>query len=281
MKKIIFYIKFRIVAEIFGLWNYRFANATGNRCFIDRAAGSGRSTRILVEFSKFRQQRKSTSTSDTSVMSAHAARGHIIVQWLLPLVFSVLLISTSFADEQVDWVSSLADFAEELGHQPSPSRVDRKKRTDLHLAADLHLAGLARALIATGADVNAKDKDQNTPLHTAATSNNSEVAEILIEAGADIHALDEDDFTPLHSAAVVNAVEVATVLIEAGADVVARDKYDATPLHVAAYYDAQKIAQALINAGADLRAKDRYDWTPMALAENAGNFEIMRMLEFE
>ena len=281
MKKNIFYIKFRLVAEIFGFWNYRFANESGKRCFIDRAAGSRRSTQILVEISKFYQRIISTSTSDTRVMSAHAARGHIIVQWLLPLVFSVLLISTSFGDEQVDWTSSLAEFAEELGHEPSPSGVDRKKRTDLHLAADLHLAGLAKALIATGADVNAKDKDQNTPLHTAATSNNSEVAEILIKAGADIHALDKDHFTPLHSAAVVNAVDVATKLIEAGADVVARDKYDATPLHVAAYYDAQKIARTLINAGADLRAKDRYDWTPMALAENVGNFEIMRMLEFD
>ena len=281
MKKKFFNINFGITAEFFDLWCFSFTNEARRSCFVDKATDNGGSTRILFEKSNFGQQRISTSTLDTDVLSAHATRSHAFTQWLLPLLFSVLLVGTSFADEQVDWTSSLADFAEELGHQPTPDKVDRKKRTDLHRAAELHLSGLAEVLIAAGADVNAKDKKHNTPLHTAATANNSEVAAILIEAGAELNALGEDHFTPLHSAAVVDAADVAATLVEAGADVVARDKYDATPLHIAAYYDSQKFAATLIEAGADLQVKDRYDWTPMSLAENVGNFEIMRMLEFD
>lgn len=281
MNKNLFNNKSRVFANFFSFWCYRFAFEVRNPYSVDEVTENGNSTRIPVEFSNDNQESTSTLTSISCVMSASTNFGHRFAQWLVPLALSVLFVGTSFADEQVDWTSSLAEYADVLGHQPSPSKVDRKKRTDLHRAAELHLPGLAEVLIAAGADVNAKDKKKNSPLHTAASANNTDVADLLIQAGADIQALGEDEFSPLHSAAVVDAAEVATTLIAAGADVVARDKFDATPLHIAAYYDSQKTAETLINAGADLRAKDRYDWTPMSLAENVGNFEIMRMLEFE
>ncbi|MDP6527160.1 MAG: ankyrin repeat domain-containing protein, partial [Kiritimatiellia bacterium] len=58
--------------------------------------------------------------------------------------------------------------------------------------------------IATGADVNAKDKDMYrgaTPLHPAAALGHKEISELLIANGANVNVKNEAGYTPLHLAA--------------------------------------------------------------------------------
>jgi ankyrin repeat protein len=50
--------------------------------------------------------------------------------------------------------------------------------------------------LATGTDVNAKDKYGGTPLHYAAFHGHKETVELLIAEGADVNAKDEDGETP-------------------------------------------------------------------------------------
>ena len=69
---------------------------------------------------------------------------------------------------------------------------------DLHRAAKENRVDIARALIARGADVNARDKYGSTSLEGAAFHNSLEVAGLLIERGADVNTRDKDGSTPLH-----------------------------------------------------------------------------------
>ncbi len=84
---------------------------------------------------------------------------------------------------------------------------------------------IARALIAAGAPVDGQPGDRETPLITAASYGDAEVARVLIETGADIEARATDDAggvpggTALLHAAVFGMTPVVDVLIAAGAQV--------------------------------------------------------------
>jgi ankyrin repeat protein len=84
--------------------------------------------------------------------------------------------------------------------------------TPLHYAALNLDPGPLAALIAAGADVNARDKEGNTPLHMAAFATRLEQTKLLLAAGADVNAKNELGRDPLSLARKVRADEVAGVI---------------------------------------------------------------------
>lgn len=96
--------------------------------------------------------------------------------------------------------------------------------TPLHLACFFAQPAAAAALIASGADVNARSRNamQNTPLHAAAGGRSCDAVRALIEHGADVNARQEGGWTALHAAAQNGDVEMVRLLIAAGADTQAR-----------------------------------------------------------
>lgn len=82
-----------------------------------------------------------------------------------------------------------------------------------------------KKIIASGADVNARDEDGGTPLMYAVVWNkNPEVIKVLIAPGADVKARDEDGWTPLMYAARFNEnPDVIITLLELRSDGKARD----------------------------------------------------------
>ena len=77
----------------------------------------------------------------------------------------------------------------------------RLRRHALHEAVDYNQQNppaAVAALLAAGADVNARNRSGLTPLHLAASSNeNPAVIGLLLEAGANLEARDDDGDTPL------------------------------------------------------------------------------------
>ena len=131
-------------------------------------------------------------------------------------------------------------------------------------------------LVATGADIEARNREGNTPLHLAACfSDSPDVVKALIAAGADIEARNCQEFTPLHLAARFSGFpDVVKALIAAGADIEARNKSRwTTPLHVPSYIlgGPGHAGLHLAVPGADIETRNESRWTPLHLAAHFNN----------
>jgi ankyrin repeat protein len=92
--------------------------------------------------------------------------------------------------------------------------------TALHFAAFFTQPDAARLLIDRGADVEAVASTFGNvrPLHSAAAAANTDTVEALLAAGADPNARQNGGFTPLHSAAQNGDREAVEALLARGAD---------------------------------------------------------------
>lgn len=109
-----------------------------------------------------------------------------------------------------------------------------------------------RALLARGANPNARDEDGRTPLHQAVLAGNVGLVGLLVEHGADLDARDARGFTALHFAAEEYVPEVAHILVGKGADVNARDEDGCSVLWraVAGARGRDEIVRLLVGSGA-------------------------------
>jgi ankyrin repeat protein len=193
---------------------------------------------------------------------------------------------------------------------------DRAGSTPLHEAAAGAWKEGARALLAAGAQVNAKSK-LGTPLDVAAFTVAEDVGQLLLEHGAEhsvfsaaglgdlesvksliegspelLHARGYRDYTPLLLAARGHRLKVVEFLLEEGADPDTMTDHGVTALHIAAqgcgigkhkntpYSIASlAIARRLLEAGADpnLAEPDR-KISPLHWGAIDGNAEIVRLL---
>ena len=154
--------------------------------------------------------------------------------------------------------------------------VKSNGRTPLHLAASRGHVSIVSALIAAGANVNAKDNFRGeTPLQYAASGGHISIVSALIAAGAGVNFKDNYGKTPLHLAASGGHVSIVATLIAAGANVNVRGRFGYTPLHDAAYSSRVSVVFALIAAGADVNAKTTSrSYTPLhrALSRSSSSF---------
>ena len=157
--------------------------------------------------------------------------------------------------------------------------------TLLHIAAKEGKMETIELLIASGADVNAKDKNGETPLDYAISTDHTVIADLLRKhdgktkrelkaAGKPTEPVAEaaqpeppTAKTPLWKAAMFGEIEPAKQAIADGADVNAKGERGLTPLHfaVVAALDSgdNKVIELLIANGADVNAKDDSGLTPL------------------
>ena len=84
--------------------------------------------------------------------------------------------------------------------------------TPLHIAAVDGKKEAVEALIAEGANVNARTKSGSTPLHLAAAEGRNDIAVLLLKKGADVNAVNSEGFTPIDLAREKGHPETAQVL---------------------------------------------------------------------
>ena len=133
------------------------------------------------------------------------------------------------------------------------------------------------ALLAKGADINARNNEGDTMLLLAASSGKKDIVEWLLAKGADVNAKGMDEETPLHRAAYSGEKDIAELLLAKGADVKARNREERAPLRMAVGRGNKDIAELLLAKGADVNAVDQYG-TPLHLAATGGNIDIAELL---
>ena len=101
------------------------------------------------------------------------------------------------------------------------------------------------------------------------TGDQASAIRALLAGGADIDARDEKGLTPLHKAAAWNDVAAIRALLDGGANVNARGDGGLTPLHLAA---VKKLALAVLEAD----AKDSRDKFLKEVLAGAARFPYMR-----
>jgi ankyrin repeat protein len=168
---------------------------------------------------------------------------------------------------------------------PGVNAKDNNGWTLLMFAAHDGQASRVKALLAAGADVNAKDGKRETALLKA----------VFVARGEKIYTSDKmpPDVClnrrlmglPGCTLRVENTRQLAAgagspdcvkALIAAGADLNARDRDGMTALIESAVQGNIECVKALIAAGADVKAKDRHGRTALAVAKSTEVTAILR-----
>ena len=209
-------------------------------------------------------------------------------------------------DDVLDSFAHLADGQDPLAIEPPEDTGDFAGYTALHLAAATRQHRALHALLAAGADPDARmDRPKrfteafevgvfaspgagrltqigSTPFMVAAKTVDVEAMRILAEAGADPFATTDDGATVLILAAGLGkraaqdityydwdqhrAIEAVRFALELGIDINAANEWGATALHAATYHAADDLIRFLVENGADLNAPDWEEQTPLRLA---------------
>lgn len=123
--------------------------------------------------------------------------------------------------------------------------------TALHLAAFFGQVETARLLIAHSAPPNVVSRNplQVMPLHSAAAGSHVGVARLLVAAGANVNATQLHGYRPVHAAAQNGNAELMELLLAAGADPSARNDGGQSPADLATAAGHPDIATRLGGPG--------------------------------
>jgi len=141
----------------------------------------------------------------------------------------------------------------------------------------------AQALLAAGADCDARNAEGATALMLAAHVGRLDVVHALIEAGADVNATDERGWGPM-TKAVYNPdldrgfADVVETLIQAGAGIETPITYGIRPLMLAAGYGETAVVETLLKAGADVLARNDGGLTALMMVKEKFYVDVINLL---
>jgi uncharacterized protein len=119
-----------------------------------------------------------------------------------------------------------------------------------------------KALIASGASLDARDAKGRTPLHVATYARQREAIKLLAKAGANLDLLEDDRYDAVTIASVADDVTTLTLLLSLGAKAgQTTSRYDGTALIAAAHLGHDEVVRRLIAAGAPLDHVNNLHWT--------------------
>jgi serpin B len=142
----------------------------------------------------------------------------------------------------------------------------------------LSLVACAVILVGFGCGKRAAETGKTTPLHQAAQRGDVGEVQALVAAGADVNAKDRRGRTALHVAALEGKQGVVQLLLAQGADVKAKDSGGCTPLHLAAWRSRRDVVELLVAGGANVNDTDNAGLTPVEYAARCGSFGVVELL---
>ena len=189
--------------------------------------------------------------------------------------------------------------------------VNNYNQTPLIVALQEKKTEIAEYLIASGADVNARDKAHAAPLSYAITGGLNNIAKQLIDRDADIDTPAMWDLRPLAFALEFGRLDIANMLIDKGAAIpaapgeesyrlffsacsngfarladkmlekgftIGENQYTHGLPHLAAAGGSAAIVEKLIQLGFAMNGKNELGWTPLHAAAEKGHSQVMAML---
>jgi len=151
---------------------------------------------------------------------------------------------------------------------------DQSYRTAL-IYASMHAIrseDVVATLLASGADLEAKDYLGRTALMWAVRTGDLGVVKALLASGADVNAADKTGDTALlatvDSPGIMSQHAIIHELIAAHANVNAKDADGETPLIEAVLTRDAQTVQVLLAAGADVSPRNKYGETALSYAQN-------------
>lgn len=147
-------------------------------------------------------------------------------------------------------------------------------------AAKAKDAAAVKALLKSGADVNAAQGDGMTALHWAATNGDAPLVQMLLSAGANVRATTRlGGITALHMASQGGHSEVVAALIAAGANPNLATSTGATALMLAARSGSTDTVTRLVETGADINAKEKgFGQTALMIAAGLDRADVVKLL---
>ena len=139
---------------------------------------------------------------------------------------------------------------------------------------------LLQAMLARGANVNAKGIGHHAALHCAVVGDNWRAIGLLLQYGADVNVRNAWNITPLLYAARKDYAYIEHPLLTHGANPNVQDGLGGTALHHALSSCApQNIIPELMAHGANPDLRDKYGRTPLQLAHNINRPDLVRLME--
>ena len=135
--------------------------------------------------------------------------------------------------------------------------------TQLHKAAAAGDTAAIRALLAGGADIEARDASGATALLVATHANKVEAARALIEAGANVNAKDDIQDSPYLYAGARGHLDILKLTLAHGADLKSINRYGGTSLIPASELGLVETVDTLIKAGVAVDHVNRLGWTAL------------------
>ncbi|MCG8480741.1 MAG: ankyrin repeat domain-containing protein, partial [Spirochaetales bacterium] len=156
---------------------------------------------------------------------------------------------------------------------------DDRGRSPLLVAIELNREGIARDIIAAGADINHRDNQRNNALLLALQHEHSRAfVHLLVDLGAEGSVANEHGRTPLMESLRRGRPSIARRLLDNGVPIDERDAAGLTALYYAADNGHNDIARRLIAAGADLAVGEQSGASVLAVAFRGASDEVVNML---
>lgn len=161
---------------------------------------------------------------------------------------------------------------------------DRQGRTALLVATRENAIKSAQFLIDTGADVNAKDNLQDSPYLYAGAEGRLEILKMTLISGADLKSINRYGGTALTPAAHHGHIDVVKLLLTTTIDINQVNFLGWTALLEAVILGDggityQQIVRLLLKAGADKTITDSDDVSALQHAKSLGQTKIIKLLD--